>query len=535
MLSYAKSVPIRTVPSTPTMNQRTLTSSALVVWSCLCLFIASASRDANAADLAQSRDRPNIVFIMADDMGWSQPAFNGGNPDLTPNIGRLANDGVRLNQFYGQSVCSPSRTALMTGRYPFRTWMDWRSEDFGKPEFLERLGLTLPKLPSGEATRRIHGLPTSERTIAEVLRDAGYYTAITGKWHLGEWKKEHLPLQRGFMHQYGYYAWGVDYMKKTILHHTPSPYTVYDWHRNEVPLYEEGYTTDLITDEAVRVIADRANRGPFFLYVPYGAVHGPLTHAPRYIADYGVSGATLKILDDGVGRILVALEQSGVSENTLVIFTNDNGGLTEESNRPLRGKKDTNWEGGVRIPAVLRWPGKIAPKAVHNGLMHMTDFFPTLIAAAGAQVDPRRPIDGYNLLPALLNSTPSPRNEIVFEVTGSVRVPAIRQGDYKLVGHELFNIAADPNETKDIATLHPDVVARLKQRILDMSNQRIPLGEMSDLMSPALPYVYGEMENRDPPAWLRTIVDEVRSTQPKSWFTGETPWPKPPPPVPPLF
>jgi arylsulfatase A-like enzyme len=182
--------------------------------------------------------KPNIVFIMSDDLGWRHPGFNGGDPRFTPNLDRLAKEGLRLTQFYAQSVCSPTRTALLTGRYPFRTWMDWRSEDFGKSEFLQRLGLTLPKAPDGQDTRRIHGLDPKERTLATALREAGYYTAITGKWHLGEWQKEHLPLQRGFDHQYGHYAWGIDYSSKMILHHTPAHFTVYDWHRNEQPLQE---------------------------------------------------------------------------------------------------------------------------------------------------------------------------------------------------------------------------------------------------------------------------------------------------------
>ena len=228
------------------------------------------------AEESSSAPRPNIVLILSDDMGYSQPGFNGGNPELTPNMDRLAGESLKLTQFYTHSVCAPTRAALLTGRYAFRTWSDWRSEDFGKPTYLDRLGLTLPVNERGEETRRIHALDTDERTIAEALREAGYFTAIIGKWHCGEWLKEHLPMQQGFMHQYGHYAWGIDYNTFMIPHNAPVPFHVYDWHRNEQPIYEEGYSTDLIAAECERVLASQSSDKPFFIYVPFDAVHGPI-------------------------------------------------------------------------------------------------------------------------------------------------------------------------------------------------------------------------------------------------------------------
>jgi arylsulfatase A-like enzyme len=253
------------------------------------------------------------------------------------------------------------------------------------------------------------------------------------------------------------------------------------------------------------------------------------------VQEFGILGATLKILDEGVGRILTALEQKGLTRNTLVIFTNDNGGLTEESNRPLRGKKDTNWEGGIRVPALLRWPGVIEPGSTSHGLMHMTDFYPTLIQLAGGSLAQELPLDGFDMTKMLLQRQPSPRDEIIFEVAGSVRVPAIRQGDYKLVGHELFNLALDPSETTDLAALHPQIVARLKARLKAASHERPPLGEKTALMVPPLPYIYGELENQNPPQWLIEVVEARRRQQPQTLPPGVTPWPKPPPPVPPLW
>ena len=185
--------------------------------------------------------RPNIVFILADDMGWNQPGFNGGKPGLTPNLDRLADESLKLTQFYTHSVCAPTRAAFLTGRYAFRTWSDWRSEDFGKPSYLKALGLTLAHNEKGEPTRRIHALDSSERTIAEALQESGYYTAITGKWHCGEWLDEHLPMGQGFMHQYGHYAWGIDYYTKTIVHNAPARFAAGGATANYAPVLTQQF------------------------------------------------------------------------------------------------------------------------------------------------------------------------------------------------------------------------------------------------------------------------------------------------------
>jgi arylsulfatase A-like enzyme len=468
--------------------------------------------------------RPNIVFILSDDMGWAEPGFNGGNPELTPNLDRLATDGVRLSQFYVHSVCTPTRGAFLTGRYAFRNWMDWRSEDFGKASYLEKLGLTLPRNEDGVPTRRIHALDTAERTIAEALKEAGYFTAIIGKWHAGDWLKEHLPMQQGFEHQYGHYAWGVDYYDKTINHNAPALFAVYDWHRNEQPLQEEGYTTDLIAAETERVIAKQNEERPFFLYVPFNAVHWPVERVPRYTDKYDEREAALKCLDDAVGRIRAALEEYGFADNTLIVFTNDNGGASEESNKPYRGTKNTTFEGGVRVPCVVRWPGHTEPGTVNDGMMFIADFFTTFITLAGGRHEQELPVDGLDMTGMLFHGEPSPRDEIVFEVSGSVRVPTIRKGDYKLMGKRLFNIKTDPCETTDIADRYPDIVKRLRARLLEFDAERPPLGDKPLLMDPPQPYVYGMEENRNPPEWLKQAVDEVRARQRKERRPGQRLW-----------
>lgn len=482
--------------------------------------VASADNEAGS--------RPNIVFILSDDMGWNQPGFNGGNPELTPNIDQLANESLNLIQFYTHSVCAPTRGAFLTGRYAFRNWMDWRSEDFGKPSYLKKLGLTLAHNEQGEPTRRIHALDTAERTIAEALKEAGYFTSIVGKWHCGEWLDEHLPMAQGFMHQYGHYAWGIDYFSKTIVHNAPARFAVYDWHRNQQPLQEEGYATDLFAAEAERVIAAQTNEKPFFLYVPFNAVHGPLNEPPRHGDKYDVRSAMLKCLDDGVGRIMDAIDRHGFKDNTLLVFTNDNGPVLEEMSKPYRGTKNTTFEGGVRVPCLLRWPGHTKRGSSNDGMMFVSDWFSTFITLAGGKHEQSLAVDGIDMTQMLFAGKPTPRDEIVFEVTGSVRLPTIRKGNFKLMGDMLFNVADDPYETTDIAGKYPEIVQKLAARLAIVGQQRPPLGDKPLLMNPPLPYIYGESENANPPAWLKESVDTVRLGQPQTWAPGETPWPQAP-------
>lgn len=476
--------------------------------------------------------RPNVVFMLADDMGWAQPGFNGGKKELTPNIDRLAGQSLRLTQFYTHSVCAPTRGAFLTGRYAFRNWMDWRSEDFGKPSYLKALGLTLAHTESGEPTRRIHALDSSERTIAEALRDAGYFTALVGKWHCGEWLDEHLPMGQGFDHQYGHYAWGIDYFTKTIEHNAPARFAVYDWHRNQKPLQEAGCTTDLIAAETERLIKSQPKDKPFFIYVAFNAVHGPLNPPPGFDGDpndpLAIRDAMLKSLDDAVGRIVGAVDESGHGDNTLVVFTNDNGPVLESMSGPWRGTKNTTFEGGVRQPALLRWPGRTTPGATEDGMMFIADFFPTLITLADGQHEQQQPIDGLDMTDTLFGDTPSPRDEIVFEVAGSVRLPTIRKGDFKLMGDMLFNLAEDPAEQNDVAAKHPGIVAQLRARLDQLGAERPPLGDKPLLMDPPLPYIYGATEQNSLPTWLKDHVDAVRARQPREWAPGETPWPKAP-------
>ena len=500
-----------------------------ILFVCLVISIVPLSPGAEA-DVAGTR--PNIVFILADDMGWNQPGFNGGKRELTPNIDQLAAESLRLTQFYAHSVCAPTRAAFLTGRYAFRTWSDWRSEDFGKPSYLKALGLTLAHNDKGEPTRRIHALDTSERTVAEALKESGYFTAITGKWHCGEWLDENLPMGQGFMHQYGHYAWGIDYYTKTIEHNAPARFAVYDWHRNQKPLQEEGYATDLFAAEAARVIAAQSADKPFFLYVPFNAVHGPLNPPPGYAGkpedQLAIRDAMLQRLDRGVGKIVGAIDKAGLRDNTLLIFTNDNGPILEEMSAPYRGTKNTTFEGGVRVPCLVRWPGKIEAGASNDGMMFIADWYSTFITLAGGSHEQATKVDAHDMCGMLFGGEPSPRDEIIYEVKGSVRLPTIRSGRHKLMGDMLFDIVADPGEKEDIAANHPDIVRNLAGRLAEVGAQRPPLGDKPLLMDPPLPYIYGQAENQNPPEWLKSAVDAVRAKQPQEWAPGETPWPRPP-------
>jgi len=417
-------------------------------------------------------NRPNIVILLSDDMGWGQPGYQGGTRVPTPNLDRLAREGVQLTQFYVQSVCTATRASLLTGRYPFRTGAEVRIR-----------------------RNDVAGMLTDERTLAQALREAGYFTAILGKWHLGEWKKAHLPLQRGFDHQYGFYSALIDsftHRRKGIL----------DWHRNEQPLDEDGYSSFLIAAEFDRILNSHGE-GPFFIYVPFNAVHAP-HQAPdaclrHHEGAWAPQRAQLECMDGAIGRILESLDERGLRDDTLVIFVNDNGAEERIGNGPYRGFKGNYYEGGVRVASVMRWPERIEAGSTVDVPMHVVDIYPTLIRLAGGDLEQPLPLDGVDVWGAIARGESKPRDEIVYNVPGSedrkylVQV-AIRIGDWKLVGDELYDIAADPYETSDLAATHPDVVRTMKERLAELATQR-RRPEVHNKIPGYPPPVYGEEES----------------------------------------
>jgi arylsulfatase A-like enzyme len=409
----------------------------------------------------QAASKPNLVLVMADDLGWGDVGWHGGQAK-TPRLDRLGAGGLRFERFYTQPICTPTRAALMTGRYPWRMGM-----------------------ASGVILNHLHyGLPLDETTLAQVLKNAGYATAIVGKWHLGHETPAHLPTERGFDHHYGLYT--------AIDHFTHEWQGGLDWHRNRQAVREEGYATDLLGDECVRLIEGHDfSRQPLFLYHPMFAVHSLNQSTEEYMAPYaevknrerrGLLGLCAA-MDKQFGRMVDALDKAGQLDNTLILFLSDNGGPLRHAavNRPLRDGKGSYYDGGLRVPAFAYWRGKIAPGRTTGALAHATDVFPTFAALAGAAL-PGKPLDGFNLAPVLFdNATTTGRREIVFITRDSERQErgALIQWPWKFYRFtpdrggrtaELYDLAADPAEQTNLANAQSERVADFNARLdsLDM-------------------------------------------------------------------
>ncbi len=413
-------------------------------------------------------ERPHIIFLLADDLGWGDVGYHG-SPIKTPNIDALAASGTRLNQFYVQPVCSPTRGALLTGRYPMRLGL--------------QCGVVRPWAE--------HGLPLNEQTLPQVLGNAGYFTAICGKWHLGHCQPDYLPTRRGFDRQYGHYNGALDYF-------THIRDGGHDWHRNDKANYDEGYATDLIAREAARVIADHDQSKPLFLYVPFNAPHTPLQAPEETIGQYAsmnnqqrrIYAAMVHRLDEAIGRILKALKQSHFpEEQTLICFCSDNGGIPRlGSNGQLRSGKGTLYEGGVRVPTIMVWKSRLAAGSQVDQPLHIVDVYPTLLRIAQVPFRQQLPLDGRDAWDTIANGKPSPHDVIVHNL--SPFHGAIRVGDWKLIhnGHvaanatreppeekwELFNIAEDPSEQWDLSGQRPEVLARLKEQMAALASEAVP-------------------------------------------------------------
>ena len=422
--------------------------------------------------------KPNIVFLLIDDLGYADCGFNGGDEIRTPNIDKLAHSGAILESHYVQPVCSPTRAALMTGRYATRT------------------GVYTIVRPKAQ-----WGLPLQERTLANALHDAGYETAITGKWHLGEFDPAYVPTSRGFDHQYGHYFGAIDYF--THLRDGS-----YDWYRDDKELREEGYSTHLIAKEACRLITAKDKTKPIFLYVPFNGVHSPMQVPDSYLQPYpGMSGPRQKLagmlaaVDEAIGRIVESLETAGLRENTLIVFSSDNGGPRPGKNTPLRDFKGSIYEGGVRGCAFANWPGKIPAGQRITEPMHVIDWYPTLVKLAEGSLDQKLPIDGMDVWPMLTTQAASPHNAIL-----SVQSPtkaAVRMGDWKLISQapsvnapakaaraktrvknrqqgaetiQLYNLATDIGEATNLAEKDPERVATMKAMLDVLLKDAVPSG-----------------------------------------------------------
>lgn len=436
---------------------------------------------------ADEAPRPNIVLIVADDLGSHDVGWRG-SAIKTPHLDKLATAGAILNQFYVQPVCSPTRAALLTGRYPFRYGL--------------QTGVVRPWAQ--------YGLPLEERLLPQALKEAGYETAIAGKWHLGHFQRAYLPTQRGFDHQYGHYNGALDY----FTHERDGGF---DWHRNDQVAHDEGYATDLIGNEAVKRIKERDKNKPLFLYVPFNGVHTPLQVPAEEEAAYPdlkgqrrTYAAMVTVLDRAVGAIAAAVREEGLAKNTLFIFTSDNGGPNPgrlTSNGNLRAGKGTVYEGGVRVCAFATWEGVIKPGTVVEAPLHVVDWYPTLLNLAGASSEQKLAVDGRDIWPVLVGGAASPHDEILINTNpqgGAIRVGGwklvIRQGGGKRkagnrdaqASVELFDLKSDPGEQNNLADQQPDKVKALQARYSVYASQAVPPKSGSAPKGFKSPKIWGE-------------------------------------------
>ncbi len=435
---------------------------------------------------------PNILVLLADDLGYAELGCQGSRDIPTPHIDSLARNGVRFTSGYVTApFCSPSRAGLLTGRYQTRFGFEFN--------------------PVGKANLDpASGLPLTERTLADHLKSAGYSTALVGKWHLGGTTPFH-PQQRGFDTFFGFlheghffvpppYSAATSFLRTNTLpagaeRRTNGP-VIWGTHlknneppydadnpilRGIEPINEPAYLTDALTREALAVIAQNKSR-PWMLYLPYNAVHSPMQATPKYLDRFRhipdiqrrIFAAMLAALDNSVGAILAKLRELNLEENTLIFFLSDNGGPTKEltsSNAPLRGGKGQLFEGGIRVPFLMQWKGKIPAGITYEHPVSSIDILPTALAAAGRPVKAPLKTDGKNLLPHLTGKDNNPPHEVLFWRYG--RNIAVRVGDWKLVRQaqgagnalELFNLSTDIAETFDQSRREPQITARLKAEL----------------------------------------------------------------------
>lgn len=407
--------------------------------------------------------------MLADDLGWGDVGYHGSSIK-TPNIDRLAKEGIELNRFYTAAVCSPTRAGLLTGRYP------------------DRFGLRSTVIPPWSD----FGVNTNEVFLPQVLAEAGYKNrAVYGKWHLGHSSLKYHPLNRGFTHFYGHLNGAIDYF-------THEREGELDWHNDFKPSYDKGYTTDLIADEVIKNIKTYHRKSPFFMYIAFNAPHGPLQAKEEDLLKYGYDkskptfgkggkegaqgrgntreqtyAAMVTNMDDNIGRILRTLKDLKIDENTIVLFHSDNGAAPGEggSSGELRGTKFTEWEGGVRAPAIVKWPKGFKGGAVSNQVMGFVDVMPTILEIAGVKTKPKNPFDGISMLPVLTGNVKT-INRNFFLGSG-----AIVNNDWKLIeasklnprmkltSDQFFNISADPSEKRDVKNTRMKEYQRLKTDI----------------------------------------------------------------------
>lgn len=440
------------------------------------------------------KERPNFIIIFTDDQGYADLSCFGGDHVYTPNIDQMAREGARLTSFYvAAPLCTPSRAALMTGCYPRRISMEPPSS----------LAVALPNIPPGKKfpvclAADGHGLHPDEVTIAEVARSVGYRTGMFGKWHLGD-QPEFLPTRQGFEEFFG-----LPYSHDIMPRHARQEFFQFP----PLPLLEgekvieldpdANYLTRRVTKRAVKFIEDHKEEN-FFLYVAHPLPHGPLAASPEIREEYGqlladgkkasseIYPTAIYEIDWSVGQILATLKEQGIDENTIVLFTSDNGPAGRRgSAKPLSGHKGQTLEGGMRMPTVIRWPEKIKAGIIKDQLLTSMDVLPTFARLIGANIPTDRIIDGKDIMPVLLNGAASPHEYFFYSHWGTLE--AVRWKDWKfrtIKGEEaLYNLKSDIGEQTNLKDEHPDIVAQLKQAMrgfeVDVTQNARPVGRVEN-------------------------------------------------------
>lgn len=420
--------------------------------------------------------RPNVLFILADDLGYGDLSCYGRPDYQTPVLDGLARQGLRFTSNYAAApVCTPTRCAYITGRYPQRL----------------RVGLEEPLKASSPPDA---GLPPEHPTIASLLKANGYDTSLVGKWHLG-WKPEFGPNRHGFDEFFGVLSGAVDYFthKPADTGDTAAGGGPSDLWQNLTPIERVGYLTDVLSDKAVQVIS-RPHANSFFLSLQYTAPHSPwegpedeaighTTHGSGPMVEGGslkIYAAMMTSMDAGIGRVLQALERARLDRDTLVIFTSDNGGERYSFNWPFSFQKGYLYEGGTRVPAIVRWPGVIPAGRVTDQAAITMDWTATILGITGTSADPAFPLDGENLMPVCTGQRPPYERALFWRITG---VDAARVGSWKYLkdqgGEHLFELINDPGEKVDLRTGHADRFEAIRRQYLAWVAQMLPLARAS--------------------------------------------------------
>jgi arylsulfatase A-like enzyme len=474
--------------------------------------------------VAQSPTKPNVILILMDDLGYGDLGSYGASDVRTPNIDRLAREGVKFTESYASgAVCSATRAALITGRYQARVGLEW---------------------VLGPFSDTAHGLPVRGASLPALLKKSGYATGLIGKWHLG-YRPEQQPNAHGFDEFFGFLGGHLDY-------YTHTDGRRHDLYENGKEVEEPGYITDVFTTRAVDFVNRHAAQ-PFFLEVAYNATHMPFEPPPDSLGNHRQAAQTempgdrngstredyvrmLERADEGVGKLLSALESRGIAKNTLVIFTDDNGGEWLSRNEPFTRRKGTLWEGGIRVPLIMSWPGRIPAGKVSSQIAMTMDVTATVLAAAGASANPLYPLDGIDLTPIARGQSPSVTRDVFWRIPlPGRRQSAVRSDHWKLVIDEmapsfgfspaaqvyLFDLSTDPAERTDLAASHSTLVAELRAKIQAWERDVQPRASAALIAvaqtgtADAVAARYQELKRDSTKLW---VFDDTQLNQVGQWF-----------------